>query len=126
MRRKKRVPKSLPIVAGLIVGWAAALLICVLGGLILSFSDMAGAGSVITAVLAHAVGSFAAGRTAGEMRGRGGLKTGALCGVLFFLPPLALSIIFGMAGTFLLPVKALLCLCFAAAGGVVGVNSERQ
>lgn len=126
MRRKKRMPGSFPIAAGLIAGWAAALIICVLGGLALSFTDMAGVGSVIAAMLAYAVGSFAAGRIAGGIRGRGGLKTGALCGVLFFLPPLLLSIIFGMAGTFLLPVKALLCLCFAAAGGVVGVNSERQ
>ncbi len=126
MRKKKRMPKSLPVAAGLIAGWAAALLICVLGGLALSFSDMAQIGSVIAAMLAYAIGSFVAGRVAGGMRGRGGLKTGALCGILFFLPPLLLSLIFGMAGTFLLPIKALLCLCFSTAGGVVGVNSERQ
>lgn len=80
--------------------------------------------SWLTAVPAVALGSFMCGRTAGKMRRRGGLKTGAVCGVCFFLPILVMSVIFGGIHGVLFPVKLALCLCFGTAGGVAGVNSQ--
>lgn len=126
MRRTKRQSRFAPFAAGLISGYAAALAICAAAALLLSFTDMASTAAGAAALLAAAAGSFVSGRTAGILRKRGGLKTGALCGVIFILPLTVLSAVFGMMGGFMLVVKALLCVCFAAAGGVSGVNREEK
>ena len=78
------------------------------------------------AVPAAALGSFLCGRTAGKQRRRGGLKTGAVCGVLYCVPLILAALIFGTVQGILLPVKAALCIGFAAAGGVSGVNSPEK
>jgi len=82
----------------------------------------------ITAVTvpAAALGSFLCGRTAGKQRRRGGLKTGAVCGVLYCVPLILAALIFGTVQGILLPVKAALCIGFAAAGGGSGVNSPEK
>lgn len=123
MRKKKKSPAA-PFAAGMICGGAAALITAALGALLLSLLGASAGAAGTAAIAASAVGSFVCGRTAGVMRRRDGLKTGALCGILFFLPLLLLSLLFGTAGSVLLPIKAVLCLAFAAAGGVVGVNKE--
>lgn len=80
--------------------------------------------SWIVAVPATAMGSFLCGRTAGKMRRRGGLKTGAVCGIMYCVPLILLALIFGTVQGALLPVKLALCIGFGAAGGVSGVNSQ--
>lgn len=124
MRRRKKHRRAAPFAVGLLCGYIAELIVAALGALLLSFTDIASGGAGVTALIAAATGSLVCGRTAGIIKRRDGLKTGALCGLLFFLPLLLLSIIFGAAGSMLLPVKALLCLGFATAGGVMGVNKE--
>lgn len=126
MRKTKRQNRFAPFVAGLISGYAAALMVCAAAALLLSFTDMAAAAAGAAALLAAAAGSFVSGRTAGILRKRGGLRTGAICGVIFILPLATLSAALGMMGGALLIVKSLLCVCFAAAGGVSGVNREEK
>ncbi len=123
MRKKKRSPAA-PFAAGMMCGGAAALITAALGALLLSLVGASAGMAGAVAIAASAVGSFVCGRTAGVIRRRDGLRIGALCGTLFFLPLLLLALLFGTAGSFMLPVKAALCLAFACAGGVVGVNKE--
>lgn len=123
MRKKKKNSPLLPFGAGLAVGVISSLIIAAVGALILSFTDIASTMAGLVAIIATAVGSFLSGRTAGFLKRRNGLETGALCGVIFFAALLILSLAFGTAGTAMLPVKAVICLAFAAAGGVSGVNA---
>lgn len=103
MRRKKNRSRLLPFGAGLAAGYLLTI-----------------------GVAAAALGSFLCGRTAGKQRRRGGLKTGAVCGVLYCVPLILAALIFGTVQGILLPVKAALCIGFAAAGGVSGVNSPEK
>ncbi len=80
----------------------------------------------LAAIPAAAAGSFLCGRTAGRIRRRNGLKTGAVCGMLYIAPLLLLGAIFGRAGSVMLGIKLLLCLGFATAGGVAGVNAPEK
>lgn len=123
MRKKKKSPAA-PFAAGMICGGAAALITAALGALLLALVGASAGMAGAAAIAASAVGSFVCGRTAGVIRRRDGLKIGVLCGAMFFLLLLVPALIFGTAGSFMLPVKAAICLAFAAAGGVVGVNKE--
>lgn len=125
MRKAKKDHRALPFTAGLAAGYGLTLAVSAAGALILSLTDSSDM-SWLAALLAMTAGSFTCGRTAGKMRGRGGLKTGALCGVIYFVPLMLLSFIFGTAGGILLPVKAALCVISSATGGVAGVNSPRN
>lgn len=126
MRKAKKNRRTLPFAAGLVSGYGLTLAVSAAAALGLSFTDSASELAWLAALLAMASGSFLCGRTAGKMRRRGGLKTGALCGVLYFLPLMLLSFIFGAAQGILLPVKAALCIVFSAAGGVAGVNTPQK
>lgn len=123
MRRHKRDNAFLPYAIGLGAGYAAAILICVAAALILLLSDAASKAAGAASVVALSVGSFICGRTAGRIKRRDGLQTGALSGLIFSVPPILLSIIFLSFGTAMLFVKLLLCVFFGTAGGVAGVNS---
>lgn len=122
MRKGGHNSKVTPYAAGLAAGYAALLLTSLAAALLLSFFDAASKAAGAAAVLALSVGSFVCGRTAGALRRREGLKTGALCGLIFAGLPVILSLIFGQFGTPLLIVKPLLCAAFGACGGVAGVN----
>ena len=87
-------------------------------------TDSAEAFSGAMSMITLAAGSFVSGRTAGMLRRRSGLKTGAVCGSLYLLPLVLLSLIFGTMAGLLLVIKLVLCLSFGAAGGVFGVNSS--
>lgn len=115
-----------PFTAGLIAGYAAAAAISAAGALIMWIVGADSGVEWLAAILALAAGSFLCGRTAGKLRRRAGLKTGALCGVMFIIPLLILGLIFGRAEGAMLPVKLLLCLGFSAAGGVSGVNAPEK
>lgn len=124
MRKAKKNHRALPFAAGLAAGYALTLALSAVTALGLSFTDSTSDMAWLAALAAMTAGSFLCGRTAGKMRRRGGLKTGAVCGALYFVPLMLLSFIFGTAQGILLPVKAALCVAFSAAGGVVGVNSD--
>jgi len=126
MRRRKRNSPFLPFAAGLAVGYGVMLPVSAAAALLLSFFDGAAKTAGAAAVLAMAIGSYFCGRTAGIMRRRGGLKTGLLCGLLFSVLPILLSLIFRQFAGVMLPVKVILCVAFGTVGGVAGVNTDEK
>lgn len=123
MRRKRKRSAAAPFAAGFACGLAVALAAAAAGAAVIALGGSAGIAGAV-ALAATAAGCFFGGRTAGALRRSGGLKTGALCGVLIFLPLLALSVIFGQCGGVLMWFKAALCVGAGAVGGVFGVNSS--
>ncbi len=126
MRRKKSRSRFMPFGAGLAAGYLLTLAVAAVGALIMWLTGADGSVAWLAAVPAAALGSFICGRTAGKQRRRGGLKTGAACGVLYCIPLVLAALIFGTVQGVLLPVKVALCIGFAAAGGVSGVNSPEK
>ena len=126
MRKRKHNSKLLPYAAGLIVGYIAMLPVCVLAAALLSLTDAAAQAAGAASVLAISIGSFFCGRTAGIIKRRDGLKTGALCGFAFVLPLLLISLIFSASRSAMFFVKIILCVAFSAVGGVAGVNREER
>lgn len=124
MRKRRRNSWFAPFGAGLLAGYILTAAITAVGALLMWLLGADSGLSWLAAVPAAALGSFLCGRTAGKLRHRGGLKTGALCGLLYCLPLILLSVIFGEIQGVLLPVKLALCIGFGAAGGVAGVNSQ--
>lgn len=126
MRRKKRRSPFIPFAAGLAVGYGVTLMVSAGAALLLSFFDGASKTAGAAAVLALAIGSYFCGRTTGMMRRRGGLKTGLLCGLMFMVLPVLLSLIFRRFEGVMLPVKLILCAAFGVVGGVAGVNTDEK
>lgn len=124
MRKRRSNSRLLPFGAGLAAGYMLTAGTAAAGALIMWILGADGGLSWIVAVPAVAMGSFLCGRTAGKMRRRGGLKTGAVCGIMYCVPLILLALIFGTVQGALLPVKLALCIGFGAAGGVSGVNSQ--
>ncbi len=124
MRKKKRRSPLAPFAAGIAAGYGAALILAALAAGALTITDTAATASGAAAVVAIAAGSFVCGRVAGKLRRKGGLKTGALSGIMFIVPLVVISLVFGLAGGVLLIVKAVLCVIFGMVGGVSGVNSD--
>lgn len=124
MRKRRRNSRIAPFGAGLLAGYILTGAIAAFGALLMCIMGADSGLSWLTAVPAEALGSFLCGRTAGKLRHRGGLKTGALCGLFYCLPLIMLSVFFGEIQGVLLPVKLALCIGFGAAGGVAGVNSQ--
>lgn len=126
MRKKRNNSRLMPFGAGLVCGYLLTLGIAAAGALIMWVIGADSGLSWLIAVPAAAFGSFVCGRTAGRMRRRGGLKTGFVCGLLYFIPLIILGLVFRTAGWIMLPVKLILCVGFGAAGGVAGVNSPER
>lgn len=126
MRKKKRQSGFTPFTAGLAVGYGAALVFAALAAGAITLTDTADFASAAAAVLATCFGSFICGRTAGKLKRKDGLKTGALCGVFFIVPLIILSLIFGRAEGVMLFVKTALCVIFGMVGGVSGVNADSK
>lgn len=126
MRKKQSNTKTVPYLRGLAAGYLLTFAASAAGALIMLIAGTDSGMAWLPALIAGAAGSFLCGRTAGKFRRRDGLRTGALCGILYLAPLLVLSLIFGRAGGVMLPVRVLLCLGFAAAGGVAGVNSPEK
>lgn len=124
MRRVKKERRLLPYTAGLITGIAVTLILSAVLALFMLFTDSAEGFSGTAAVLITAAACFSAGRSGGRLRRREGIKTGALCGILYLLVLMLMSLIFGGFGSVMLWVKAVLAVVFGAVGGVVGVNSD--
>ncbi len=126
MRRIKREHRLLPFTAGIASGYITTLIITAAGAALLLATDSVAALSGAVSITAVAASCFAAGRTAGRLRRHGGMAAGALCGVLYLLLPLAVSLVTFNVGGVLLIVKLLLCISFGAVGGIVGVNSRNS
>ena len=125
MRKARNENPMMPYLVALVVGYIATLVLSAVCAWLLYWLDGAVAGSGAAAIVIMAAACFFAGRLAGALRRVNGLKTGALCGVIYILPLVVLSIIFDVCTGIMLVVKAVLCIAFATAGGVVGVNSEK-
>lgn len=123
MRRGKKRSAAAPYALGIALGLVAVIITSALGAAIIALGGSASF-AVIISIAAIAIGSFVSGRTAGALKQSGGIKTGALCGLMLFAPLILLSIVFGQLGGVLVWVKAALCIAFGATGGVVGVNSS--
>lgn len=126
MRKRKRDDRLKPYLMGVLFGYAAMALTVLPAALILSLMRSASRGAGAAAVIALTIGGFVCGKTAGVVRGRDGLKTGFLCGVLFSVPMTVITVIFSewTLGTLLL--KITLCASFAAVGGVSGVSFSNE
>ena len=125
MRRRKNDSRLRPYIAGIIAGYAAALVFAAIGALLVMSIGNAEQMSGVMAIISFAAGSFVCGRISGKIKRKDGLKTGAICGLLYILPLVLLSIIFSVMSGALLYIKLVLCVAFGAAGGVVGVNSVK-
>lgn len=123
MRRAKKSNRTTPFAAGVTGGYAVTLLTAVIGALIVLATDSAETLSGVMSIAALAAGSFCGGRISGALRRKNGLKTGALCGLLYMIPLALLSLVFGVMTGALLAVKLAVCTAFGAAGGVFGVNA---
>ncbi len=126
MRRAKKNYKFMPYAAGLAAGYIVMLLVCAISALLISFTNAASKAAGAAAVIALVAGSFVCGRIAGIIKRRGGLKTGALCGLMFYFPPMLLTLIFGDDIIGMLIVKFFICLTFGTAGGISGVNKDEK
>lgn len=126
MRRVRREHRLLPYAAGLITGYIVTLILSMAAALLLYLTDSAEGLSGAAAVIISALSCFMAGRRAGRLRRRDGLKAGFICGVLYMLPLVLVALIWGTFGTALFWVKLIVCAVFGAAGGVNGVNSPEK
>ena len=123
MRRKKNRSRLLPFGAGLAAGYLLTIGVAAAGALVMWLTGADSSMAWLTAVPAAALLTAV---LVAALRRRGGLKTGAVCGVLYCVPLILAALIFGTVQGILLPVKAALCIGFAAAGGVSGVNSPEK
>lgn len=124
MRKRKPESKLKPYLLGIAFGYAAMLITVLPAALILSLMKTAAKGAGAAAVIALMAGGFICGKTGGLVRQRDGLKTGFLCGLMFAVPLVALSVIFGGGFSGSVFLKLALCTSFATVGGVSGVNSR--
>ncbi len=125
MRKARRERPFLPFTAGVAYGYITTLIIAAAGALFLLLTDTAESLAGAVSVVAFAVGGFSAGHAAGKLRRQGGMAAGAVCGLLYMLLPLVISLVTLNVGGILLVVKLLLAVTFGAVGGVVGVNSAK-
>lgn len=126
MRRVKRERRMLPYAAGLVTGYIVTLVLSAIAALVLFLTDSAEGLSGAVAVVVSALSCFMAGRRAGRLKRRDGLKAGFICGLLYMLPLTLVAMIWGAFGGALFWVKLILCAVFGAAGGVNGVNSPEK
>ncbi len=124
MRRAKRDNKFLPFTAGLAYGYITTMITAAAGAAFLLLTDSSETLSGAAAMVTMAASCFAAGHAAGRLRRHGGMAAGAVCGLLYMLLPLLVSLVTLNVGGLLLVVKLLLCVMFGAVGGVAGVNSR--
>lgn len=124
MRKGKRNYKLRPYLIGVLFGYIATVVTILPAALILSLMKSAAGAAGAAAVVALMIGSFVCGRISGTIHHKDGLKTGFLCGLIFSVPIILISVIFSSVSAGTLFLKAALCTSFAAVGGVSGVNSS--
>lgn len=132
MRRKTpaeklRTEKTLMILLSALACVGAVFLVSLAFSAIASLIDLSDGAFLLMADAALCAGCFAAGFTAAKRRGRHGMKTGLMCGVIIFLAVLLGGLIFvrsfSAGGLF---TKLLIILICSSIGGIFGVNSPRR
>lgn len=132
MRRKTpaeklRTEKLLMILFSALACVGAVFLAALAFSGIASVIDLSDGAFLLMADAALCAGCFAAGFTAAKRRGRQGMKTGFLCGIIIFLTVLTGGLIFvrsfSAGGLF---TKLLIILICSSIGGIFGVNSPRR
>lgn len=126
MRKRHSESRLAPYVKGYCAGLAATVAVAASGALAMVIFGADSGIAWLPAVIAAASGSFVFGRTAGRLRRRDGLRTGALCAAVYAAPLFLAGALFGKVGGALLLVKLALCAGFSAAGAVSGVNSPER
>ncbi len=125
MRKAKREHRLRPFAAGLAASYITTLICAAVGAAFVLLTDSVTSLAGILSVAAMAISCFVGGHTAGRLRRHGGLAAGTLCGLLYMILPLLISLVTLNVRGMLLITKLLLCTAFGAAGGVVGVNSVK-
>lgn len=124
-RRKKN--RLLTIAYSVLACVGAVFLTSVLFSGLASVIDLSDGTFTFMSSIALCAGCFAAGFTAAKRRGREGIKTGLLCGIIIFSVILPIGLIFVKgfsAGGFF--TKVLIILVCSCIGGIFGVNSPRR
>lgn len=111
---------------GTLFGYIAMLLTILPAALILSLMKTASKAASAAAVISLIIGAFICGKTAGFVSRKNGLKTGFVCGLVFSVPIIILTLIFSSKEGGSLALKIALCAAFAAVGGVAGVNNSEN
>ena len=132
MRRKTpaeklRTEKMLMILLSALACVGAVFLVSLAFSAIASVIDLSDGAFLLMADAALCAGCFAAGFTAAKRRGRHGMKTGLLCGMIIFAAAFLGGLIFvrsfSAGGVF---TKLLIILICSSIGGIFGVNSPRR
>ncbi len=116
-----------PLLIGSAVGIVCCTVLLLVMAAAVSSVDIPRAATVPLAVVAAALGAFAAGLTAALVAGRHGLAVGAASGALLFVVILIAGFIryAGVDGGYAL-LKAAVLIVMGGLGGVLGVNRRRR
>ena len=119
------ISKLSSILTGVLMAYAISLIVFLAAALMLNFSNVSEAIvphlTYITSVISIIVGSMHASKTIGEK----GWLNGGICGILYFLGLLILSIFMGigLASLSVILSRLFLAFLFGAIGGVIGINT---
>lgn len=119
------ISKLSSILTGVLMAYAISLIVFLAAALMLNFSNVSEAIvphlTYITSVISIIVGSMHASKTIGEK----GWLNGGICGILYFLGLLILSIFMGigLASFSVILSRLFLAFLFGAIGGVIGINT---
>lgn len=115
------------LTAGLAVSAAVCMIFIMLAALVLCMIDASDSIMLIVSLLAVCSGAFTGGFFTSKLRGEKGLISGALCGFMFFIILMVVSMLVnGNSVSVLTLIKLALCLLCSGTGGVVGVNFKRR
>ena len=108
------------------VGFAASILVVALTSLAFEMNNMPLSMANLFSSAALLVGSFVSGYIFARQIGEKGLKQGAICGAVYFLIFLIVSLAFGNRFGTLAVIKAVIITIAASLGGVYGVNRKKK
>ncbi len=116
-----------PVLVGLAVGVIVCILMLMLMAAAVQSVDVPRRATTPLAVIAGAVGAFAAGLTAAAVTGRRGLPVGAVCGLALFLLILIAGFVrySGVGGGYAL-IKLAALLVSGSVGGMLGMNLRKK
>lgn len=112
------------ILSGVLMAYAISLVVFLVTALLLSIANISEVIvphlTYVTSVLSIIVGAIYTSRIFGQQ----GWLNGGLCGILYFLGLLILSIVIGveLAGSGVILSRGALAFIFGAVGGVIGIN----
>lgn len=115
------------VLVGVLIGEAVTLVLLFLFSCMMAFVDLPLAAADWMSAGALVIGAAAGGFLSAVISKANGLLTGFLCGALFCILLILLSLVFHPfeATTFFL-LKIVLSLIFSAIGGILGVNRKQR